>query len=56
MSLETNPDLQRAVETPALRGDPSKIHAATGWTPEIALDTTLQDILDEHRDALAIGK
>ena len=56
MSLETNPDLQRAVETPVLRGDPSKIHAATGWTPEIPLDTTLQDILNEHRDALVNGK
>jgi len=56
MSIEADPELQRLVETPILRGDPSKIHAATGWTPEIPLDTTLQDILNEHRDALAIGK
>jgi GDP-4-dehydro-6-deoxy-D-mannose reductase len=55
MSLEADPELQRPVETPILRGDPSRVHAATGWFPEISLDSTLQDILDEQR-ALAIGK
>lgn len=49
MHLDADPDLQRAVETPVLRGDPSLLQAATGWTPEIPLEMTLQDILDEHR-------
>ena len=53
MHLEADPELQRPVETPVLRGDPTRLHAATGWTPEISLDDTLQDILDEHRVAVS---
>ena len=49
MRLEADPELQRPVETPILRGDPSKLRAITGWTPEIPLEVTLRDILDEHR-------
>ncbi|MEX1217846.1 MAG: GDP-mannose 4,6-dehydratase, partial [Acidimicrobiales bacterium] len=49
MRLAADPELQRPVETPVLRGDPTLLHAATGWTPEITLDTTLRDILDEQR-------
>ncbi|MCD9623338.1 GDP-mannose 4,6-dehydratase [Rhabdothermincola salaria] len=51
MRLVPDPDLQRPVETPVLRGDNTKLRAATGWAPEIDLDTTLADILDEHRRA-----
>jgi GDP-4-dehydro-6-deoxy-D-mannose reductase len=53
MRLEPDPALQRRVETPILRGDPAKLHQATGWTPEIPLDTTLADVLAEHRVAVA---
>lgn len=53
MRLCADPDLQRPVETPILRGDPSKIHAATGWEPRIPLERTLADILDEHRRSVA---
>lgn len=49
MRLEADPELQRPVETPILRGDPSRLNAVTGWTPEIPLEVTLRDILDEHR-------
>lgn len=49
MRLVPDPELQRQVETPVLRGDNTKLRAATGWAPEIDLDTTLADILDEHR-------
>jgi GDP-4-dehydro-6-deoxy-D-mannose reductase len=51
MRLEPDAALQRPVETPVLRGDPAKVHAATGWSPEIPLSVTLADILDEHRRA-----
>ncbi len=49
MRLEPDPDLQRPVETPVLRGDPSKIEAATGGRPRIGLDETLADLLAEWR-------
>ncbi|HEX6392449.1 MAG TPA: GDP-mannose 4,6-dehydratase [Acidimicrobiales bacterium] len=35
----------RPVEIPELRGDPSKLHAATGWRPEVDLDQTLADVV-----------
>lgn len=30
-------------------GDSSKLHAATGWTPQISLETTLHDVLNDFR-------
>jgi GDP-D-mannose dehydratase len=35
----------RPVDVPRLVGDPSKLHADTGWSPTIDLDTTLEDVL-----------
>ena len=49
MELETDPDLLRPVDLKVLRGDCGKLHAATGWKPELALDTTLADLLDYWR-------
>lgn len=49
MHLEADPELQRPVEIPVLRGDPRKIRDATGWTPEIDLATTVADVLAERR-------
>lgn len=53
MELEIDPALQRPVETPVLRGDPSKLKAATGWEPTIPLVQTLQDVLDFQRQNVA---
>jgi GDP-4-dehydro-6-deoxy-D-mannose reductase len=50
MRLVADPELQRPVETPVLRGDNTKLREATGWRPEIDLATTLGDILDERRE------
>jgi GDP-4-dehydro-6-deoxy-D-mannose reductase len=52
MRLESDAALQRPVEIPVLRGDFSKLGAVTGWKPEIDLDTTLGDLLDEWRAAV----
>jgi GDP-4-dehydro-6-deoxy-D-mannose reductase len=52
MRLVPDPALQRPVETPVLRGDPAKLHAATGWVPTIPLDRTLADVLTEQRALL----
>jgi GDP-4-dehydro-6-deoxy-D-mannose reductase len=45
LQLETDPDLVRPVDVPVLRGDASRLHAATGWRPTIPLAKTLADVL-----------
>ncbi len=47
LELVPDPELVRPVDVPVVCGDPAKLHANTGWTPEIALDETLSDVLDE---------
>ena len=49
MRLEEDPTLQRPVDVPVLRGDFKKLHKTTNWEPEIELDETLSDILEEWR-------
>lgn len=48
-SLVADPDLQRAVDIPVLLGDCSPLVTDTGWRPEMALHTTLSDLLDDMR-------
>ena len=52
MTLEPDPDLQRPVDIPILLGDSSRILADTGWKPEIPLDQTLEDLLNDRRKRL----
>lgn len=54
MRLEEDPGLQRPVDVPVLRGDFTKLHKATNWEPDIDLDQTLADILDEWRQAVGV--
>jgi GDP-4-dehydro-6-deoxy-D-mannose reductase len=49
MTLVVDPERHRPVDVPVLRGDPSKLEAATGWKPSIDLDDTLRDVLDDWR-------
>ncbi len=49
MTLEPDPALFRPVDLKILRGDNSKIRAATGWQPVVDIDTTLRDLLDFWR-------
>jgi len=49
MALVPDPDLLRPVDTPVLRGDPTRLHEVTGWEPMISLDQTLADVLDDWR-------
>jgi GDP-4-dehydro-6-deoxy-D-mannose reductase len=44
VEVAVDPRRLRANETPAIWGDYSKTHQATGWSPEIPLETTLQDL------------
>jgi GDP-4-dehydro-6-deoxy-D-mannose reductase len=55
MRLVPDPELQRAVETPILRGDPTKVRDATGWVPRIPLEETLADVLEERRASYRTG-
>jgi len=47
LRLSTDPELLRPVDTPVLRGDPSRLAEATGWAPRIPLDETLGDVLHD---------
>ena len=53
MHFETDPELLRPVDVPVLRGDHSRLTAATGWQPEIPLAQTLADLLDDWRTQVA---
>jgi GDP-4-dehydro-6-deoxy-D-mannose reductase len=46
LELRVDQDLVRPVDIPILIGDHTKLTAATGWEPEIALATTLADVLE----------
>ena len=46
----------RASDVPVVCGDPSKLHAATGWKPEIPLERTLSDTLESARAARRDGQ
>jgi GDP-4-dehydro-6-deoxy-D-mannose reductase len=54
MKLVGDPALQRPADVPVLRGDATKLHRATGWTPSIPLGQTLHDMLDDWRRRLAV--
>ncbi len=45
LQIEQDPTLMRPVDVPVLVGDNAKLHAATGWQPQIPLDQTLSDVL-----------
>jgi GDP-4-dehydro-6-deoxy-D-mannose reductase len=49
MRIEVDPSLMRPVDVPVLRGDNTKLREATGWTPIIPLETTLNDTLHDAR-------
>ncbi|HEU4800627.1 MAG TPA: NAD-dependent epimerase/dehydratase family protein [Gemmatimonadales bacterium] len=43
---EPDPALMRTADVPWLVGDPSLLHAATGWRPALTLEQTLKDVVD----------
>ena len=53
MSLTTDDELFRPVDVAEVRGDPSKLRAATGWSPEVRLEQTLGDLLEYWRRVTA---
>lgn len=49
LRLVPDPALFRPVDLPVLRGDATKLERATGWTPQISVEQTLRDLLDDLR-------
>ncbi|MBI2941311.1 MAG: GDP-mannose 4,6-dehydratase [Chloroflexi bacterium] len=49
VELRADPRRMRPSDLPAMRGDHTRLTAATGWQPLIPLDQTLQDTLDYWR-------
>jgi len=49
VSVERDESRVRPSEIPRLAGDPSRLRAATGWSPEIPLERTLADTLEAAR-------
>jgi GDP-4-dehydro-6-deoxy-D-mannose reductase len=52
MELVKDPELERPVDIPVLLGDSTRIRLDTGWEPQIPLEVTLQDLLDDQRRRL----
>jgi len=50
ISLSPDPALLRPIDLPVLRGDASKLKAATGWSPQLTIAQTLADLLDDMRE------
>ena len=55
MELKPDPALERPVDVPVLLGDYTLLRRATGWKPEIGLDQTLADLLDDMRARVRSG-
>ena len=49
IKVQVDPDRFRPVEIPIMQSDNSKMQAATGWQPTIAMEQSLADILAEWR-------
>ncbi len=47
---EVDPQLTRPSDIAHLVGDAGRLRAATGWTPQIPLDQTLQDLVNAQTD------
>ncbi len=54
LAMVPDPDMQRAVDLPVLRGDHAKLTAATGWKPAIAVATSLADLLEDCRQRVGV--
>jgi GDP-4-dehydro-6-deoxy-D-mannose reductase len=54
VNVRVDPALYRPNDVPLLAGDPSRIRQEVGWTPEIPIEQTLDDLLDYWRGTLKI--
>ena len=54
--VEVDPERLRPNDIPILVGDPSRLNAATGWSPQIPFTRMLSDLLDYWRWAVDSGR
>ncbi len=47
VKLVVDPELLRPNDVPVFRGSYDKLHDATGWSPQISLATSLEDVVDD---------
>ena len=47
VALVVDPSLLRPVEIPIFRGSYEKLNEATGWSPQISLQKTLEDVVSD---------
>lgn len=50
VEVKVDPARYRPNDTPLLLGDPSRLRDELGWTPEISIEKTLDDLLEYWRD------
>jgi len=50
VQVERDESRVRPADVPRLSGDPARLQAATGWSPEIPLERTLADTLEAARE------
>lgn len=50
--MEARSERLRPVDIPIIEADTRKLHAVTGWQPEIPLSQTLKETLDYWRAKL----
>ena len=53
ITIEVDHDRVRPGDVAQMVGDPKKIHAATGWEPDIQLETTIRDLQDYWRGRIS---
>jgi len=51
IAVSRDPERMRPSDVPVLIGDIRKITDHTGWKPEISMDTTLRDVLEDWRQS-----
>src|SRR5690606_23288546 len=54
LRVEVDQALLRPVELPVLRGSHDRLTDATGWEPEISIDQTLTDLLEDWRTRVVV--
>ena len=52
---EVDPGRLRSGEVPEVRGSAERLRSATGWRPEIPLDRTVRDTLEDWRSRVAVS-
>lgn len=55
IDVQQDPARLRPSDVPEVRGSHEKLTAATGWRPEIGVDTLLRDLLDYWRTELGVN-